>query len=313
MSSSIPSPAFLPLLSRAVNTLALTSIFRLHKDESFFTEYPEKLPNMLEKGEMRQKEERLYSRMPGGPFIIIFVISFGAFSVSYVLMSCFSLLFGALAATSFLAMLVFSKREREEQQEIRNSVARDLGFCIRDEGNFTLPEPYRNFLFLGNEKLVFRDLDDIMEGSYREHELLLFQFTSGDLEGNKNRSYNYQGTVIIFPLGGTSFPGVVVRPVRLWDPWGTVELPVVSFEDTKFNEKYRVRSGDPDFARKVLHYSVRAMFIESGEISMETSGSALAFYYRKRLNFRRLKGELDMMIRIKERILEQLSGEEKEV
>jgi hypothetical protein len=189
-----------------------------------------------------------------------------------------------------------------KRREAMAAVAAKLGLHFAPGKNREMARRYRflDKLRIGSSRYAF----NILSGSYKGHDLILFDYHYRTGSG-KNTQHHY---ISFFVLHLTaSFPELVIGPEGVFSKIAqAIGYDDIDFESHEFSRKFCVRSGDKKFAYDVCNARMIEYLLSNTDLSVEIEGNSLAISFSRRLSPERIEPNLNRLITVRSLLPEYL-------
>ena len=202
----------------------------------------------------------------------------------------------AVVAIAVGAYLIERRRRRAFQ-----ALARALGLRYHRKSR-GIPKQYRflNQLCTGHSRYA----KNILDGVYREHAVLVFDFHYAQGSGKNRRNYDLSFFMLKLER---PFPELRIYPEDLMSKLGQMlGYEDIDFESVEFSKAYTVRSKDKKFAYDVCHVRMMEHLLRWKDRSFEIEGEWMAMWFHKRLKPPQIPGTLDELVATRELLPEYL-------
>jgi len=182
-----------------------------------------------------------------------------------------------------------------KRREAMRALAAKLGLSFEPGKNRHLAREYKSLdkLRRGSNRYAY----NILSGSYREHNVTLFDYHYQTGSGKDTHHYNISFFMLHLPV---SFPELVIGKEGFFSKVAqAIGYDDIDFESHEFSRKFCVRSGDKKFAYDVCNARMIEYLLANSDLSIEIEGGALAISFDRRLSPERIEPNLSRLIEVR--------------
>jgi hypothetical protein len=195
----------------------------------------------------------------------------------------------------FAVVLVLGYISSLKRREAMAAVAARLGLHFMPHKDRYMPKRYRflDKLRRGSSRYAF----NVLSGSYREHEVLLFDYHYKTGSGKNTHHYYLSFFILQLP---ESFPELIIAPEGIFSKIAqAVGYDDIDFESHEFSRKFCVRSKDKKFAYDVCNARMIEYLLSNTDLSIEIEERVLAISFNSRLAPDKIEPNLNRLITVR--------------
>jgi hypothetical protein len=145
---------------------------------------------------------------------------------------------------------------------------------------------------------------NILSGSYKEHELTLFDYHYQTGSGKNTHHYHFSFFILYLPV---SFPELVIGPEGIFSKIAqSFGYDDIDFESHEFSRKFCVRSSDKKFAYDVCNARMIEYLLSNSDFSIEIEDNVLAISFNCRLAPDQIEPNLNRLLEVRSLLPEYL-------
>jgi hypothetical protein len=145
---------------------------------------------------------------------------------------------------------------------------------------------------------------NILSGSYKEHELTLFDYHYQTGSGKNTQHHYFSFFILHLPV---SFPELIIGPEGIFSKIAqSIGYDDIDFESHEFSRKFCVRSKDKKFAYDACNARMIEYLLANYDLTIEIENDALAISFSKRLKPEQIEPNLNRLIEIRSLLPEYL-------
>ncbi len=210
----------------------------------------------------------------------------------------------------FVALMVFLgwlawKAEQERRRRFR-AWAEDHGWTYSHEKDKAVYQRYAflNRLRQGHDRYAFNVLRGTWEG--RPAQAFDFHFATTSSNGKTTTTHHHYLGVVMVRIE-RPFPEVAVHPESFLHRIGqALGRSDVDFESAEFSRRFEVRSGDKKLAYDFCNSAMIEYLLRHPRTALELEADVLAVYDSGKLKVEELRGHLQHLVEIRQRMPEYL-------
>ncbi len=195
----------------------------------------------------------------------------------------------------FIIVLVFGIIGARKRREAFRALAARLGLRYEPGKSRDMARRYKflDKLRRGHNRYAY----NILSGSYKGHDLTLFDYHYQTGSGKDTHHYHFS----FFMLHLTaSFPELVIGPEGVFSKIAqAVGYDDIDFESHEFSRKFCVRSKDKKFAYDVCNARMIEYLLSNSDFSIEIEDSVLAISFNRKLALEQIEPNLNRLIEVR--------------
>jgi hypothetical protein len=150
---------------------------------------------------------------------------------------------------------------------------------------------------------------NIISGTYRQNEVLAFDFHYETVSHDKNGRHteDHWFSFFILTVGAVIFPDLTIRREGIFTKIAEVfGYEAIKFESAEFSKTFCVRSPDKKFAYDVCNTQMMEYLLANRDLSIEIENQVIAIVFNSRIAFEQFETNLQRLIEIRSRLPEYL-------
>ena len=194
-----------------------------------------------------------------------------------------------------IVAMVFGVLAARKRREAMRALAARLGLSFEPGKNRDLARQYKflDKLRRGRNRYAF----NIMSGSYREHNVTLFDYHYQTGSGKDTHHYRISFFILHLPV---SFPELVIGKEGFFSKIAqAIGYDDIDFESHEFSRKFCVRSKDKKFAYDVCNARMIEYLLANTDLNIEIEGGSLAISFDRRLSLDSIEPNLNRLLEIR--------------
>lgn len=210
-----------------------------------------------------------------------------------------------LIAAAIIAGIIYSAKRARKRREAFAALAQSLGLRYDPSNDASVDDRYRflDRLGEGSNRYAFNRIG----GTYQGHEIRTFDFHyetySYSQKGGRRTHHHYFSFFLLHVKD--SFPELTITREHVFSKIGQfLGFDDIDFESAEFSNAFSVRSKDKKFAYDICHPRMMEYLLANRDLSIEMEANCLSLFFSRRLAPRRVKRNLDRLIRLREMIPE---------
>ena len=202
----------------------------------------------------------------------------------------------------FILIVVAGAISAHKRREAFRELAARLGLRYEPFKSRDMAKRYR---FLDKLRRGYnRYAYNILSGSYKRHELTLFDYHYQTGSGKNTQHHHFSFFILHLPV---SFPELVIGPEGIFSKIAqSIGYDDIDFESHEFSRKFCVRSKDKKFAYDVCNARMIEYLLANDDLTIEIENNALAISFNKRLKPEQIEPNLNRLIEVRSLMPEYL-------
>jgi hypothetical protein len=202
----------------------------------------------------------------------------------------------------FILVVVIGAISAHKRREAFRVLAARLGLKYEPSKSRDMAKRYK---FLDKLRRGYnRYAYNILTGSYKEHELTLFDYHYQTGSGKNTQHHHFSFFILHLPV---SFPELIIGPEGIFSKIAqSIGYDDIDFESHEFSRKFCVRSKDKKFAYDACNARMIEYLLANYDLTIEIENDALAISFSKRLKPEQIEPNLNRLIEIRSLLPEYL-------
>jgi hypothetical protein len=194
-----------------------------------------------------------------------------------------------------IVALVFGVLAARKRREAMRALAAKLGLRFEPGKNRHLAREYKflDKLRRGSNRYAY----NILSGSYRENNVILFDYHYQTGSGKDTHHYHISFFMLHLPV---SFPELVIGREGFFSKVAqAIGYDDIDFESHEFSRKFCVRSKDKKFAYDVCNARMIEYLLANADLNIEIEDGSLAISFDRRLSPESIEPNLNRLLEIR--------------
>ena len=202
----------------------------------------------------------------------------------------------------FLIVIVAATIAAHKRREAFRALAAGLGLRYEPSRRRDLARQYKflDKLRRGHNRYAY----NILSGSYKEHELILFDYHYQTGSGKNTQHHHFSFFILHLPF---VFPELVIGPEHIFSKIAqSFGYDDIDFESHEFSRKFCVRSPDKKFAYDVCNARMIEYLLSNCNFSIEIESNVMAISFNRRLAPDQIEPNLNRLLEVRSLMPEYL-------
>jgi hypothetical protein len=202
----------------------------------------------------------------------------------------------------FLIVVVAAAIAARKRREAFRVLAARLGLRYEPFKRRDLARRYKflDKLRRGHNRYAY----NILSGSYKEHELILFDYHYQTGSGKNTQHHHFSFFILNLPM---VFPELAIGPEHIFSKIAqSFGYDDIDFESHEFSRKFCVRSPDKKFAYDVCNARMIEYLLSNCNFSIEIESNVLAISFNRRLAPDQIEPNLNRLLEVRSLLPEYL-------